>query len=252
MQKEEIKSILVSQPEPSSPRSPYFQIAKAYGVELVFRPLFSIAPIGLRPLRDQKIDPLAFSSVVLTSRTITDHFFTQLKEQRIELPATMKYYCISEVVAGYLQKYIQVRKRRVYLPVTNGSHDELLDLILKKKKESFLIPGIEGQRDSIASALEEKGFTMARYVVSKTVYTEFDADFVKGFDLILFFSPNGVHSLFHNVPDYVQGAQFVGCLGEGTKNALTEAGLRVDLSAPSPEVPSITAALELFLKARTA
>lgn len=252
MQQKEIKRILVSQPEPTSPRSPYYQIAKNYGVELVFQPLFSIEPIGLRPLRDQKIDPLSFSSVVLTSRTITDHFFTQLKEQRIELPATMKYYCISEVIAGYLQKYIQVRKRRVYLPVTNGSHDELLELILKKKKETFLIPGIEGQRDAIASTLEEKGLSVARYIVSKTVYTPFDAEYVKGFDLILFFSPNGVHSLFHNVPDYTQGSQLIGCLGEGTKNALTEAGLDVTLSAPTPEAPSITAALELFLKDRKA
>lgn len=248
MQFKEIKRILISQPEPTNPRSPYFRIAETFGVDFVFSPLFSVEPIGVRPLRDQKIDPLAFTSVVLTSRTITDHFFTQLKEQRIELPATMKYYCASEIIAGYLQKYIQVRKRRVYLPVTNGSHDELLEIILKKKKESFLIPGIEGQKDVIATALEEKGFNVVRYIVSKTSYAPFDEDYIKSFDMILFFSPNGVHSLFHNILNYSQGDQLLGCLGEGTRNALIDAGLKVDLIAPTPEAPSITAALELFLK----
>ena len=250
MPNQEIKRILVSQPEPSNPRSPYFSIAKTYGVELDFKPLFSIEPIGLRPLRDQKIDPLSFTSVVLTSRTIADHFFTQLKEQRIELPATTRYYCISEVIAGYLQKYIQVRKRRVYIPADNGSHDELLEIILKRKKENFLIPSIEGQKDTIATALEEKGIPMSRYVVSKTVYTPFEKDYFKGFDLVLFFSPNGVHSLFHNIPDYTQDGQLLGCLGDGTRAALEEAGLEVSLKAPTPEAPSITSALELFLKDR--
>ena len=248
MQHKEIKRILVSQPEPSSTRSPYFKIAEECGVEFTFKPLFSIEPIGVRPIRDQKIDPLDFSGVVLTSRTITDHFFTQLKEMRIELPATMKYYCISEVIAGYLQKYIQVRKRRVYIPATNGSHDELLEIILKKKKESFLIPCIEGQKDTISTVLEEKGFAMARYVVSKTAFTPVDEAFVKGFDLMIFFSPNGVHSLFQNIPDYTQGDQIIGCLGEGTLSALKEAGLKVELTAPTPEAPSITAALEQYLK----
>ena len=250
MPTKEIKRILVSQPEPSSPRSPYFSIANNYGVEFDFKPLFSIEPIGVRPLRDQKIDPLSFTSVVLTSRTITDHFFTQLKEQRIELPATTRYYCISEVVAGYLQKYIQVRKRRVYIPTNNGSHDELLDIILKRKKESFLIPCIEGQKESIAAALEEKAIPMARYVVSKTVFTPFEEAYFKSFDLVLFFSPNGVLSLFHNVPGYTQDGQLLGCLGEGTRTALEEAGLEVALKAPTPEAPSITSALELFLKDR--
>ena len=245
-----IKRILVSQPEPTNPRSPYFQIAKTYGVEFTFRPLFSIEPIGLRPLRDQKINPLQFPSVILTSRTITDHFFTQLKEQRIELPATTRYYCISEVVAGYLAKYIQVRKRRVYLPETGGSYDELQELILKKKKETFLLPAIDGQKETLSQALLDKGVAVTKYIVSKLRFAEFDEKFVKDFDMVLFFSPNGVHSLFENVPGYKQGRQILGCLGEGTRNALAEKELPVAVFAPTPEAPSISTALELFLKAR--
>ena len=249
MQHKEIKRILVSQPEPTNQRSPYFRLAEEYGVEFVFRPLFSIQPIGLRPLRDQKVDPLGYTGVILTSRTITDHFFTQLKEQRIELPATMRYYCASEVIAGYLQKYIQVRKRRVYVPETNGSHDELMELILKKKKELYLLPSVENQTENISPFLEEKGYSVTKYLVSRMVYDTFDEAYIKGFDMVVFFSPNGVHSLYSNIPGFTPGeGQVFGCLGEGAKAALVEAGLEVEVFAPRPGVPSLTAALELYLK----
>lgn len=244
----DIKRILVSQPKPSSTKSPYFDLAKEYGLELTFRPLFSLEPVSTRELRDQKIDPADYSALVLTSRTMTDHLFTLLKEMRIELADTYKYYCLSEMIVGYLQKYITVRKRKVYTPTLNGNHEELLDLILKRKKERFLIPTTEGQKEDLFARLDEEGVDYDRYVITRTVYTPFTPEELDAFDGILFFSPNGVSSLFYNHPDFTQGKRLLGCLGEGTKQAMEEQGLRVDMMAPSPEYPSMTAALEAVLK----
>lgn len=245
----DIKRILVSQPKPSSPRSPYFDLEKKYGVELTFRPLFSLEPVSTRELRDQKIDPNDFTALVLTSRTMTDHLFTQLKEMRIELDDSYKYYCLSEMIVGYLQKFITVRKRKVYTPENNGNQEELIDLIIKRKKERFLIPTTEGQqKEDFFARLDEEGIDYSRYVITRTTYTSFTREELDAFDGILFFSPNGVDSLFHNYPDFAQGKRLMGCLGEGTKQAMEEQGLRVDIMAPTPQFPSMTAALEAALK----
>ena len=243
-----IKRILISQPKPSSPRSPYFDLAKEYGLELTFRPLFTLEPLTTRELRDQKIDPADYTSLVLTSRTMTDHLFTLLKEMRIELSDNYKYYCLSEMIVGYLQKYITVRKRKVYTPETSGNHEELLDMILKHKKERFLIPTTEGQKEDLFARLDEEGIEYDRYVITRTVFSSFTPEELDAFDGILFFSPNGVNSLFHNHPNFVQGDRLMGCLGEGTKQAMEEQGLRVDIVAPTPQYPSMTAALADVLK----
>lgn len=242
-----IQRILISQPAPATSRSPYHILAEKYGLDLTFRPLFAIESVTARAFRDQKIDPLEYTAVIFTSKTMVDHFFGLLKEVRVELPATYKYYCISDAVAGYLQKYIVLRKRRLYIPETNGCHDEFLKLILKHKKECFLVPIIDGHKETLFTTLEEHNVNFTRGVVSTIRFEKFTPEELKSYDLILFFSPNGVSSLFHNAPSYVQGEQLLGCLGEGTHCAMKEAGLRVDVLAPTAEFPSMVAALDATL-----
>lgn len=244
-----IQRILVSQPVPQNPRSPYFQLSEQYGVEFVFKPFFKVKPISTRAFRDQKIDILDHSAVIFTSRTLVDHLFGILKGLRITLPDDFKYFCNSEVVSAYLQKYITVRKRKVFYPGKGTFANDFNELLLKYPKERFLIPSTkEFYDEELYALLESKEIKYSRIVLSETINEQFTEEEIKSFDMIIFFSPKGILSLQENLPDYKQGKQLIGCLGDKTEIAIKEAGLRVDLMAPTDEFTSIGAALEHFLE----
>lgn len=242
-----IKKILVSQPKPASEKSPYYQIIDKANVEIDFKPFFKIKPITVRQFRDQKIDILEHTAIVLNSRTMVDHLFELLKELRLELGATVKYFCSSEIITLYLQKYITVRKRKVFYPEKSSHTPDLLSLLRKHNKESFFIPTTEGYKDELFEQLDTEGITYTKAVLSSVEYTKFAPGEIESYDMLLFFSPNGVQSLLHNLPKYKQGTQQIGCLGEGTKRALEELGLEVHIAVPSPEFQSITEALDHHL-----
>ncbi|MBR8713086.1 uroporphyrinogen-III synthase [Porphyromonas levii] len=245
-----IKRILVSQPKPANSKSPYFQLAEETGVEIDFKQLFSIVPVSAREFRDQKVDILGHTGVVLNSRTIADHFFQLVKELRVELPEDYKYFCSSEVIATYLQKHITVRKRKVFFPEKSGNIPDLAALIHKYNKERYFIPTIEGVSEQHLSDLDEQSINFTSAVMSRIVYTPVTKEEIDSYDLLIFFSPNGVQSLFASIPDYTQGDQLVGCLGEGTLRSLEEANIKVVMAVPNKDFTSINAALDHLVKSR--
>lgn len=247
-----INKILVSQPQPSSEKSPYFDIASRYGVELVFRPFIKVEGLSAREFRQQKININDFTAVIFTARTAIDHFFRLCEEMRITIPDTMKYFCTTESIALYLQKYIVYRKRKIFHGNT-GKLDDLLPSLTKHNKEKYLYAVSDVHKDdSNAAMLDSVKLNYTKAVMYRTVSNDFTPDEQFDYDMLLFFSPAGIDSLLKNFPDFNQGDIQIGCLGASTAKAVEQAGLRLDLAAPSPKAPSITAALDLFLKEKNA
>lgn len=247
-----IKKILVSQPKPSSDKSPYFDIAARHGVEMVFRPFIKVEGLSAREFRQQKINITDFSAVIFTARTAIDHFFRLCEEMRLTIPDTMKYFCTTESIALYLQKYIVYRKRKIFHGET-GKLADMLPSLTKHNKETFLYAVSDVHKnDTNAEMLDKAKINYTKAVMYRTVSNDFTPDEPFDYDLLLFFSPAGIDSLLKNFPDFQQGDIQVGCFGASTAKAIEEAGLRLDLSAPSPKAPSITAALDLFLKEKNA
>lgn len=247
-----IKKILVSQPKPSSDKSPYFDIAARHGVEMVFRPFIKVEGLSAREFRQQKINITDFSAVIFTARTAIDHFFRLCKEMRLTIPDTMKYFCTTESIALYLQKYIVYRKRKIFHGET-GKLADMLPSLTKHNKETFLYAVSDVHKnDTNAEMLDKAKINYTKAVMYRTVSNDFTPDEPFDYDMLLFFSPAGIDSLLKNFPDFQQGDIQVGCFGASTAKAIEEAGLRLDLSAPSPKAPSITAALDLFLKEKNA
>ena len=242
-----IKKMLVSQPQPDSNKSPYFDIAKKYGVEIDFRPFIKVEPVSAKEFRQQKLSILDFSAIVLTSRTAVDHFFNLSDELRISIPETMKYFCMTETIAVYLQKYIIYRKRKVFYSL-NGRMEDLVKLVGKHPKERYLIPVSDIHKDDLMRSLNTKRIHYKTAIMYRTVYNEFTEEEKFDYDMLLFFSPSGISSLMKNFPEFNQDNIRIGCFGPTTAKAAVEAGLRLDIEAPTPEAPSMTAALELFLK----
>lgn len=247
-----IKKILVSQPKPSSDKSPYFDIAARHGVEMVFRPFIKVEGLSAREFRQQKINITDFSAVIFTARTAIDHFFRLCEEMRLTIPDTMKYFCTTESIALYLQKYIVYRKRRIFHGET-GKLADMLPSLTKHNKETFLYAVSDVHKnDTNAEMLDKAKINYTKAVMYRTVSNDFTPDEPFDYDMLLFFSPAGIDSLLKNFPEFQQGDIQVGCFGASTAKAIEEAGLRLDLSAPSPKAPSITAALDLFLKEKNA
>lgn len=243
-----INKILVSQPQPSSEKSPYYDIASRYGVEMVFRPFIKVEGLSAREFRQQKININDFSAVIFTARTAIDHFFRLCEEMRITIPDTMKYFCTTESIALYLQKYIVYRKRKIFHGNT-GKVDDLLPMLTKHNKEKYLYAVSDVHKDdSNAAMLDAAKVNYTKAVMYRTVSNDFTPEEPFDYDMLLFFSPAGIDSLLKNFPDFNQGDIQIGCLGASTAKAVEQAGLRLDLAAPSPKAPSITAALDLFLK----
>ena len=244
-----IKKILVSQPKPSSEKSPYYDIAEKYGVELIFRPFIKVEGITAKEFRAQKVNILDYTAIVFTSRHAIDHFFTLAKELRVAIPEDMKYFCVTETISLYIQKYVQYRKRKVFFGTT-GKIDDLIPTMVKHKQEKYLVPMSDVHNDSVTNMLDAKKLQHKECVMYRTVSNDFTPEEVKTFDydMLIFFSPSGIESLTKNFPDFKQDKIAIATFGPSTAKAVKDAGLRLDLEAPSEKYPSMTSALQDFLQ----
>ena len=244
-----IKKILVSQPKPTSEKSPYYDIASEYGVELVFRPFIKVEGLTAKEFRQQKISILDHTAIVFTSRHAIDHFFKLTKEMRITIPEEMKYFCITETIALYIQKYVQYRKRKVFFGTT-GKMQDLVPVMVKHKTEKYLVPQSDMHTDEVQKLLDAKKLNHTECVMYRTVSNDFTEEELKHFDydMLVFFSPNGIKALNKNFPAFNQGKIKIATFGPATAKAVEDEGLHVDLMAPTKENPSMTSALKAFLK----
>ena len=242
-----VKKILVSQPKPSSDKSPYYDISSKYNVKIVFRPFIKVDPVSAKEFRAQRINILDYSAILFNSRHGIDHFFRLCEELRVTVPEMMKYFCISETVALYLQRYIQYRKRKVFFSAT-GKLPELITVLNKHADEKYLFVTSEVQNEDTLKALEGSKIKFDKAIMYRTVSNDFAPDEPFDYDMLLFFSPAGIDSLLKNFPNFEQGEIQIGTFGPTTAQAVRDAGLRHDLEAPKPGVPSMTMALDNFLK----
>ncbi len=241
-----LSKILVSQPKPTSDKSPYFDIARKYGVEIDFKQFIQVEALSAKEFRAQRINILDHTAIVFTSRHAIDHFFGLCAELRVQVPETMKYFCVSETISLYIQKYVQYRKRKVFFG-TNGKMDTLLPLMVKHKTENYFVPLSSVHNDEIANMLNEANLQHTEGVMYRTVSHIYEPSELEGYDMMIFFSPAGIVSLKENLPNFVQGDTQIACFGPTTAAAIKEAGLRLDLEAPTAEAPSMTMALEQYL-----
>ena len=244
-----IKKILVSQPKPSSERSPYYDIAEKFGVELIFRPFIKVEGMTAKEFREQKVNILDHTAIVFTSRHAIDHFFTLAKELRVTIPEDMKYFCVTETISLYIQKYVQYRKRKVFFGTT-GKIDDLIPTMAKHKQEKYLVPMSDVHNDNVAKMLDAKKLHHRECVMYRTVSNDFTPEEIKTFDydMLIFFSPSGLEALTKNFPDFQQGDIAIATFGPATAKAVKDAGLRLDLEAPSEKYPSMTSALQDYLR----
>lgn len=242
-----IKKILVSQPKPTTEKSPYFDISEKYNVKIDFRPFIKVEPILAKEFRTQRVSILDHTAIIFNARHGIDHFFRLCEEMRITVPETMKYFCISETVAVYLQRYIHYRKRKVFYGAT-GKLAELVIIMNKHLDEKYLFITSDVQNEDTLAALEKSKITLNKAVMYKTVSNDFGPEEEFNYDMLIFFSPIGIASLLKNFPDFVQGEIQIGCFGATTAQAVHDANLRIDIEAPLPGVPSMTMAIDNFLK----
>lgn len=241
-----IKKILVSQPKPTSEKSPYFDIAEKYGVKIDFRPFIKVESVTPKEFRQQKVSILDHTAVVFTSRHAIDHFFNLCTELRVTIPETMKYFCTSETVSLYIQKYVQYRKRKVFFGAT-GKFADLLPCIVKHASEKYFIPLSDVHNDEIKDTLDKHKIQHTEAVMYRTVSNDFGPDETFDYDMLIFFSPAGIQALKKNFPNFEQKEIAIGSFGPTTAKAVKDAGLRLDLEAPTVETPSMPAALDKFI-----
>lgn len=247
------KRILISQPRPESEKSPYFELERKYNLELVFHPFIKIEGIPARDFRKQKIDIVSFTGVIFTSRHAIDHFFRMCEEMKVTISQDTKYFCVTEAVALYLQKFILYRKRKVFYGA-DGTNKSMFDVINKhKENEKFLYICSENQQDNdIVNWLKNNKCEFQLAFMYRTVSNDIkEVMEAKSFYIICFFTSTGVKSLFDNYPKFKQNGTVVGSFGHNTLKAIEEAGLKIEIKAPAPHMPSMAAALDLFLAATT-
>jgi len=241
-----VKSILVSQPKPKDENSPYQKLVAKYNLKIDFRPFIHIEAINLKEFRKQKIDFLSHSAIIFTSRNAVDHFFDLCMESKIEMPSDMKYFCISEQTANYLQKYIVIRKRKIF--TGSKTAQDLIEILKKHKNEKYIFPCSNIRKNDIPNFLKENGFDHTEAVIYKTVASDLSDLADVNYDMIAFFSPSGINSLFVNFPEFKQNNTRIAAFGPTTSKAVREAGLELDIEAPLPNAPSMTGAIELYVK----
>lgn len=241
-----IKKILVSQPQPTEVKSPYFDLAEANNVKIDFRPFIQVEGVTAKEFRKQKINILDHTAVIFTSRTAIDHYFKLCEELRIVIPDTMKYFCISEATAYYLQKYIVYRKRKIFH--STGKFPDLVEVLKKHKDENFLVPLSDIHKQEIPSLLTKGKFKYTKAILYNTVSSDLSDLKTSEYDILVFFSPSGITSLLQNFPDFEQKETIIASFGPATAKAVKDAGLRLDIQAPMPQAPSMTMALEMFIK----
>ena len=242
----EINTILVSQPKPENNKSPFFALEAKHNIKVDFRSFIHIEGVDLKGFRDQRLNLPDFTAIILTSRKAVDNFFRICKESKYNVPDTLKYFCISEAVALYLQKHVVYRKRKIF----HGRQKfiELMELIKKHKSETFLLPSSDILKDVIPTSLEEAGINYTRAILYKTVISDLSDLENVTYDCLVFYSPAGIESLFKNFPDFKQKSTRIAVFGDFTKKAAENAGLNVDIGAPAPNAPSMTGAIEIYLK----
>ena len=245
-----IKKILVSQPKPASEKSPYYDIAEKHNIEIVFRPMIKVEALSAKEFRQSKINLADYTAVIFTARTAVDNFFRLCEESRVHVPDTMRYFCTTEQIALYLQKYIVYRKRKISFGLTGRLDDpQFIAAVQKNHKEKFLMPVSDIMPEAMQTLVDTK-IDLTPAMMYRTVSNDFTPDEPFDYDLILFFSPAGIDSLLKNFPDFVkEGEQktCIGTFGKPTAQAVKDAGLRLDIEAPTKENPSMTAALDDFL-----
>ncbi len=242
-----IKTILVSQPEPNMENSPYSKLIDKEKVKVDFRPFIHVEGVEAKSVRQQKIDLSEYTAIILTSRNAVDHYFRISKEMRFKVPDSMKYFCQSEAVAYYLQKYVVYRKRKIYVGKMN--FDDLTALFKKYKNEKFLLPSSDTLKSVVPETLNKLGVNWTRGVFYKTVISDLSDLRDVYYDILVFFSPSGIESLLKNFPDFEQKDTRIAVFGNSTVDAVTDAGLRCDITVPTPETPSMTMALQKYINA---
>jgi uroporphyrinogen-III synthase len=241
-----VKTILVSQPEPASDKSPYSRLREKHKLKIDFRPFIHVEGLTAKEVRLQKINFSDYNNIVLTSRNAVDHFFRVTEEMRYKVPDATKYFCQSEAVAYYLQKYVVYRKRKIYVGDRNIND---LEAIFKKfEKESFLLPSSDVLKPSIPDGLDKMGVNWARAQLYRTVVSDLSDLRDVYYDVLVFFSPSGIESLFKNFPNFEQKNTRIAAFGNTTEKAADKAKLRIDIKAPTPEAPSMSMAIEKYIK----
>ncbi len=241
-----IKTILVSQPKPEGDKSPYYDLADKYKLKIDFRPFIRVEGVSAQEFRTQRVNIPEHTAIILTSKAAIDHFFRMAEETRFTVPDTMKYFCISEAVAYYLQKYVSFRKRKIFFG--KQTIEDLVEVMKKHKKEKFLLPCTDILRDKIPETLEQHNIPFTKAMLYRTVASDLSDLEDVYYDVLVFFSPGGIESLFKNFPDFKQNNTAIAAFGPTTANAVLKNNLRLDVHAPMPNAPSMTAALELFVK----
>jgi uroporphyrinogen-III synthase len=240
-----IKTILVSQPEPKNDKSPYAELAEKKGLKIDFRPFIQVEGVSVKDFRQERIDILAHSGVIFTSRTAVDNYFRIAEELRLTIPDTMKYFCISEATAYYLQKYIVYRKRKIFYG--NGTFADLMEVIKKHKDEKFLVPLSDMHKEEIPKKLEQAKIKYTKAVMYRTVSADLSDLADVNYDVLVFYSPSGIKSLFENFPEFKQNNTQIATFGPKTAKAVKDIGLKVNIKAPTKEAPSMTMAIEQFV-----
>lgn len=240
-----VKSILISQPQPKTETSPYFKLERK-NIKVDFVPFIHIEGVEAREVRKQKIDFSQFTAIILTSRNAVDNFFRLAEEMRYKVPDALKYYCQSEAIAKYLQNYIVYRKRKIY--VGEKTFNDLIPIIKKHKDEKFMLPSSDVLSPSIAKSLDELAVDWKRAIMYKTVSSDLSDLENVYYDILVFFSPSGIKSLLENFPNFKQNNTRIAVFGKSTVNAAKNAGLKVDIQVPAPGVPSMSMALEKYVK----
>lgn len=243
---EKVKSILVSQPEPNAENSPYHRLEERFNVKVDFRPFIHIEPVDVKEFRKQKVDVLKHTAVIFTSRNAVDHFFGICNQMKIEIPSDMKYFCISDQTANYLQKYIVIRKRKIF--TGSKTAQDLIEILKKHKNEKYVFPCSDIRKNDIPDFLEQNGYQFSEAIIYKTVASDLSDLANVNYDMIAFFSPSGINSLLVNFPDFKQNKTRIAAFGPTTAKAVTDAGLALDIQAPMPNAPSMTGAIEVYIK----
>lgn len=242
-----VKRVLISQPRPESDKSPYLELARKFNLKIDFRQFITVEGVAAKEFRQQRINILDHNAVILTSRIAIDHYFRMANEMRLNIPESMKYFCLSESIAYYLQKYVQYRKRKIFFG--HQTIADLVDVIKKHREEKFLLPVSDVHREQIADFLDELQVKYTKATFYRTVASDLsDMKGVLDYDLVAFFTPAGIRSLRKNFPSFRQGNTRIGVFGHNTALTVQEYGYRLDVFAPTPQVPSMTMALEQYIK----
>lgn len=241
-----VKSILVTQPKPETDKSPYADLQKKYNLKIDFREFIHVEGVPAQEFRQQRVNIAEHTAVILTSRNAVDHFFRICQEMRVTVPDTLKYFCISESTAFYLQKYVQYRKRRIFHG--KATINELIDIIRKHKEDKFLYPCTDVHKEDIPEILDKHKIQYSKAVIYRTVCSDLSDLAEVFYDILVFFSPSGITSLYKNFPKFKQNKTRIAAFGPSTAKAVEDAGLRLDIHAPKPGTPSMTMALEEYIK----